>query len=505
MTNLISDYAGGKLSIKASSNIIFMSIYRFEPLREAFNGSNSGQGASLPARKQSELVYQQLGVNSIQDLGDLKDKKVFLRVDLNVDPDSPSFETHPRVLATYNTLKLLLDKGAKVVITSHLSKEDHAASPAESNTGKVVSALIRHYPDLKEKLSFKGFAYREYAQNRLCKYIYLQRVIRALNKAKSGTAIFTENPRIFDFEKNPELDKKITSRLQRVFDFAIHDCFGGSHRTQFTTNALFKLFPFARKALGPSSSQEWENLSSFAYDAEPRSVALILGGEKFSTKVDQLAEMLKDNDKIGMVYLGGAFALAYLTYNGSSFGKTPIKLTKEDPAVKKLIKIIEEHKGQVKFRLPSTLKGIDASGKYAEWKITGKKLDKHVQLPDGAIALDQRPARFTTIFAKTGITRVAIIGPLGHYTKAKFALGTKGTVRSIKRWASNDGARKILICGGNTLEAISALFKQFHIPKQVLVSAGGGATMLAFARILRKAAGTMIDHPALKALRSSDS
>lgn len=444
-----------------------------------------------------EQVCALLGVRDLQSLGHLHNKKVFLRVDANVSSGCQDFAFHPRIRQVAQTLSILLRAGARVIVTSHHSTDD-GAPLAETSKQGVFDAFVRNFPTLGASMQFLPFQSREILTDGIHEQHYVKRALARLEKTSPGEALVLENIRLLPLERRGRADD-LPKQIAESFDFVVNDAFGVGHRYgQFSVDGISQYLPFERKAIGPAALEEWTSVYSFASDAPKGSIGVVLGGnaDKFGTKLLLLHELLK-SDRIGLVYLGGVFATTYLHAQGSHLATTPIS---GDPVHHKILAELPTAYPNVRFELPNELRGIDSLTNSQQWKLGTRNGHPYLDLPRGSMALDQAPHDLTQAFARTNISRVLAVGPLGYYIRKAFAVGTVETYRALANWAAAREDRRLLVGGGNSLESLLGI-SEYREPlaPHVTLSSGGGALLNAVAGVLNTP--NAIQMPAIKALR----
>src|SRR6185312_3488081 len=245
------------------------------------------------------------GIKSIEDFA-LEDKHLFLRLDLNVPLNEQGTITDDtRLKAALPTIRYAVDKGAKIILASHLGRPK----------GK---------PEDREKFSLEPVA--RYLNHVLKKEIILVEEPRAfgtralLAGLKPSQIILLENLR-FDpgEEKN---DREFATALASFTDIYINDAFGASHRAHASIVALPELME--KKGLGFLMRKEIEMLDKIRLHPESPFVT-ILGGAKVSDKIDVIEVVL---DKVDTLLIGGAMAYTFLAAQGVKTGKSLVEKDK---------------------------------------------------------------------------------------------------------------------------------------------------------------------------------
>jgi phosphoglycerate kinase len=441
-----------------------------------------------------------LGVNRLEDLGNLFNRTVLLRVDANVSPQSDQFEFHPRVKQVASTIDQLTSAGARVIVVSHRTMSPDAPEDEISNKA-IVRKLKECFPQLSLRLHFHELHQEERSKNDGGERSYFKRLYTVVKSLPPGQAIFTENIRLFPVEREGRLQTR-TRRLATLVDYVINDGFGVGHRGgHFSVDGLARDIPFERKGLGPSALEEWQQVITFARGAAPRSVALVLGGDvgKFESKLKLVINMLK-SDRVGLVYLGGVFGTSYLHAHGCDLGRTPV--SKNTRALEKL-KGLPQRFPDVRFEIPSEYIGVNGKKELTRWSVSTESGHPRITTCQECVALDQSQHDFTTLFDAHQISRVVAVGPLGYYMKKPFHEGTSRNYRSLAAWTMAHHERMLLVGGGNSMEALLDI-PEFRSPPtpSIMVSSGGGALLNALAEVFKSIETEhRIETPSIQALR----
>jgi phosphoglycerate kinase len=442
-----------------------------------------------------------LAVQSVDDLRDLSNKTVLLRVDANVSPTNEMFPYHPRIKQVVSTLERLSVAGARTIVMSHRSLGDESSTEKISNRG-IVERLQTNFPSLRYSLQFHEATEPEKARTAKGERAYFRRLYKLVKGLAPGSAVFLENTRLFPSERN-EVAKGRLKQLTSLVDYIVYDGFGVGHRGgHLSVDGLTRDFPFKRKCLGPAALAEWTQVLSFASTTSPHSVALILGGDvdKFESKLNLVIEMLT-SERVGLVYLGGAFGTSWLHIHGSDLARTPVSGNAR--ALEKL-RALPDRFPQIRFELPTEYVGLTPTKELCRWPVGSQQRGvPHLALSAGSIALDQPESNLAPLFASIGISHVVAVGPLGYYMKKPFDTGTVETYRALAKWAQAEDGRKLLVGGGNSLEALLEV-PDFRSPTapSVMVSSGGGALLNALAEAFKVGGDpSLIQTASLRALR----
>ena len=368
---------------------------------------------------------------------DFTGKRALVRVDFNVPQDDDGNITDDtRISAALPTINYLLDKGAKVVLMSHLGRPK----------GKF---------DMKYTL--KPVA------ERLSKYIgkpvvLAEDVIGDSAKAcvdamKPGDVVMLENVR-FDprEEKN---DPEFAKQLAQFGDIYVSDAFGAVHRAHASTAGVAAYLP---AVAGLLIKKELDVMGNALANPE-RPFLAILGGKKVSDKIGVIENLL---DKVDVLIIGGAMAYTFFKSMGYGVGNSICELDKLDLAQEMLAKA--KAKG-VKLLLPvDTVIGKEFSND-SEWKIVDSN-----KIPDDWEGFDIGPKTRELFVAEINKAKTIIWnGPVGV---SEFPIYAEGTIAVAKAVAANPGTT--IIGGGDSAAAVE---KFGFADKMTHVSTGGGASL----------------------------
>ncbi len=356
-----------------------------------------------------------MNLKTIDDLGNLNGKRILLRADLNVAVSQGKVVEPFRIDATIPTIELLVSKGAKIGIISHIENDEDA-----------TLLPIFEYLSKKITLSFVPT---------------IPALMSALVGAKSGEVFLMENVRKYEGEKKN--DPALVRELAAVADYYVNDAFSVSHRKHASIVGVPSLLP---SAAGSLLIREITELSK-AFSA-PKPFVVILSGAKFDTKLPLIERFLNSADTI---FVGGALANDLLKARGKSIGKS--KVSTEVPDLSKIVKA------------KNVLSPVDS---FVE--NSGKKEMKEIESigPDDII-FDIGPQ--TSAVLEKIISKAAFVvwnGPLGVFEKGY----TEGTERLAKAIVKSDAYS--IVGGGDTIAALEPynLLSQFSF-----VSTGGGAML----------------------------
>jgi phosphoglycerate kinase len=362
---------------------------------------------------------------------DLAGKRVLIRQDLNVPIDGDGrITSEQRITASLPTLRLALEKGAAVMVTSHLGRPKEGVWSEADSLAPVaarLSALLgREVPLLKDWTDGVDVA--------------------------PGQLVLLENCRMNVGEKAD--DEALSKKYAALCDVFVMDAFGTAHRAQASTHGVIRFAPVA--CGGPLLMAELDALDkALANPARP--LLAIVAGSKVSTKLELLGSLV---GKVDQLIVGGGIANTFIAALGHGVGKSLVELDLLDTA--KTIMADAHARGA---DIPLPLDVVVAPAFAADAPATVKAVDA-VGADD--MILDIGPAtaaRYADLIAQAGT--VVWNGPVGVFEFDAFAAGTEAVARAI---ASSKAFS--IAGGGDTPAAVD----KFGIASEVsYISTGGGA------------------------------
>ena len=366
---------------------------------------------------------------------DLAGKRVLIREDLNVPVKNGVITSDARLRAALPTIKAALEKGAAVMVYSHLGRPVEGEPKAEQSLAPVAAYLT-------EALGQEVKLFTDYLDG---------------VDVQPGQVVLLENCRFNTGEKknNPELAAKYAA----LCDVFVMDAFGTAHRAEASTEGVARLAKVA--AAGPLLAAELDALGR-ALKTPEKPMAAIVAGSKVSTKLDVLTSL---SDICDQIIVGGGIANTFLAAAGFNVGKS---LCEHD-----LIDTAKAIAAKVSIPLPTDVVVADASeinfddflGSLAAAKAVVKKVE---DVADNDMILDVGPetAKAFADILKTSKT-ILWNGPVGVFEVDQFGEGTKALSLAI---AESNGFS--IAGGGDTLAAID---KYGVADKIGYISTGGGA------------------------------
>ena len=372
-----------------------------------------------------------MNVIKLADL-DVSGKRVFIRADLNVPQDEAGNITEDtRIRASLPSIKYCVEKGAAVMVTSHLGRPtegelnpEDSLTPVAIRMGQMLKQPVRLITDW----------------------------VDGNFEVKPGEVVLLENCRVNKGEKknNDELAQK----MAKLCDIYVNDAFGTAHRAEATTHGIAKYAPVA--CAGMLMGAEIDALSR-ALENPARPLVAIVGGAKVSSKLTILKSLA---DKVDQLIVGGGIANTFLLASGKRIGESLAEpeLVKEAQAIMDMMKA----RGAA-VPLPEDVVVADEVSAMARAnKVSVDEVGPHDRILDVG---PKAAAQLSQIIANAGT--IVWNGPVGVFELPQFAGGTKMLASAIAHSEAFSIAG-----GGDTLAAIA----KFDIADDVgYISTGGGA------------------------------
>ena len=372
---------------------------------------------------------------SVRD-ADVSGRRVLVRVDFNVPLEGGEVADDTRIRAALPTIQLLTDRGARVVLASHLGRPKGKPDPELS-----LRPAADHLAELLDR------------EVKLAPAVAGPEVERMADSLDDGEILLLENTRFEPGETTD--DPGLAQALANLADVFVNDAFGAAHRSHASTAGVAKLLP---AYAGLLLEKEVANLESVA-DDPARPLVVILGGAKVSDKVGVIDRFIELADQI---LIGGAMIFPFFKAEGHDIGGS---LCAEDdvPLARKALDKADA--SDCELVLPTDLVlGREFS---AETEI--EELDG-VDVPEGWMGLDVGPASASDYAARVaGAGTVLWNGPMGAFELDPFAAGTSKVAEAVA------AAPGFTVVGGG--DSVAALVK-FGLTDDVnWVSTGGGASL----------------------------
>ncbi|MBX3645232.1 MAG: phosphoglycerate kinase [Rubrivivax sp.] len=385
--------------------------------------------------------------------GKVAGRRVFIRADLNVPQDDAGHITEDtRIRASLPCVRMALDAGAAVMVTSHLGRPTEGAFKPEDSLAPVAQRMAellgRDVPLLADWVDGVAVA--------------------------PGQLVLLENCRVNKGEKKN--DEALARKLAALCDIFVNDAFGTAHRAEATTYGIAQFAPVA--CAGPLLAAEIDAITK-ALAQPKRPLLAIVAGSKVSTKLSILQSLAKNVD--GLI-VGGGIANTFLLAEGLPIGKSLAEPALVDEA-KAVIAAMKARGAAV----PIPVDVVTAKAFKADAAATVKAV---ADVAADDLILDIGPQTAATLAAQLKAAGTIVWnGPVGVFEFDAFAKGTETIARAIA-----DSRAFSIAGGGDTLAAIA----KYGIEKDIgYISTGGGAflevlegkTLPAFEILAKRAAG----------------
>ena len=388
---------------------------------------------------------------------DLAGKRVLMRVDFNVPIKAGVIGDDTRIQAALPSIRYVLEKGARLVLMSHLGRPKGKGYEAEFSLKPVADHLAKV---LGQPVAFAADCQAADAE------------VAAL---KSGQVLLLENTRFYKEEEGKvkktdemseeeykakktalkEKQQAMARKLATYGDVFVNDAFGSAHRAHASTAVICKYI--GASVAGFLMEKEIQYLGN-AVNNPVRPFVAILGGAKVSDKLAVVDNLL---NKVDTLIIGGGMAYTFLKAQGHEVGNSLCELDQLDYARRMIAKAQVNGK---KLLLPVDNVVADKFDAAANTQVVGN------DVPAGWMALDIGP-RTTALYAAAiqGAKTVVWNGPMGCFEMKPFAAGTFGVCRAV----ADSGATSII--GGG--DSVSAVNQSGLAAKMTHISTGGGASL----------------------------
>lgn len=375
---------------------------------------------------------------TIEDI-EVKGKRVLVRVDFNVPLKDNVITDENRIMGALPTINFLIEKGAKVILCSHLGKpkadnlEKYTLAPVAKRLSEILGKEVV-FPAELEVVGEKTRA-----------------AVAAMNE---GDVILLENTRYRAEEtKNGEAFSK---DLASIADIFVNDAFGSAHRAHSSTVGVADYLDTA--VCGYLIQKELKFLGE-AVETPERPFCAILGGAKVSDKIKVIENLLT---KVDSLIIGGGMAYTFLKAQGHEIGKSLV----EEDKLEYALQMLESAKAKgVELLLP-----VDHLVA-AEFSADAEAISTEgVEIPEGTMGLDIG-AKTAAKYAEVASNAKTIIwnGPMGVFEFEKFAGGTIAVAKALA-----DSNATTIIGGGDSAAAVNILG---FGDKMTHISTGGGASL----------------------------
>ena len=359
-------------------------------------------------------------INFFPDNLNVQNKKIILRLDLNVPIKDKIIKDDTRIALCLPFIKKLIEKKAKIIILSHLGRPKGRKDPDLS--------LMPIYKYLKKKIQTNIYFFMgDFDDEVKDKFEHL----------KQGEIILVENIRFF--KEETDNDENFSKKLASLGDIYINDAFSCSHRKQ---SSIHKITKFINKSFaGPLLKKEIDAIN-LVIKHRKSPVTCIIGGSKISTKINIITSLIEKVDNLIIV---GAMANNFLIFKNIKVGKSLIENNTKE-IIKKIYDKARENNCEI-IVPEDCVVGINFEGKGKN-----KKLN---QIEENEIILDIGSNTIKNIKNKIDQSKTVLWnGPAGYFENENFSNGTMSIAETI----SKNTLEKSLISvlgGGDTLAAIN--------------------------------------------------
>ena len=366
----------------------------------------------------------------------LKGKKVLLRVDLNVPMKSGIITETSRIEKILPTIKLLIEKEAKIIILSHIGRPK----------GKIVEGMSLE--PISKKIS--EFLNKEvlFDKNQIN-----ENTISKINKISNGSIMMLENIR---FNEGEEInDKEFSKKIASLGDIYINDAFSCSHRAHASIEGITK---HISSYFGLQITEEINALKRITSEIK-KPITLIIGGSKISTKIKIIKNLIKKFDDIIIV---GGMANTMLKHTGSKIGKSIYEHDCEN-LIKEILEKSKAYNCQINCPIDVIVsKNLHGTGKNKEIR----------EIENDEMILDIGPKTILSIKKIIDSSNTVLWnGPAGYFENSNFANGTKEIIKIITEKTLKD--KIFSVAGGG--ETVAAINKFNKFDSFTFVSTAGGA------------------------------
>ena len=375
-----------------------------------------------------------MGKKTVREI-DVAGKRVLLRADLNVPLADGHIADDSRIVASLDTIRLLVAAGARVVVCSHLGRpvavdERLSLKPVAARLSELLGLTVDFLGDCLDP-----------------------EMTAAVDKLKPGQVAMLENLR---FHREEEAnDRSFAEALARLADVYVNDAFGAAHRAHASTAGVARLLP---AVAGLLLEREVRYLGSLVEDP-PRPFAAVVGGAKVSSKLAAVEHLLP---KVDLMLLGGGMANTFLKARGFEVGRSLV----EEELVAKAGELLDKaDEAGRRLLLPSDVvvaEGIDQPQ-------TARTVNSG-EVPANTMILDIGPETVDAFLtALRGCNGVVWNGPMGVFETPAFARGSLALAQGI---AALDATT--VVGGGETAQLVHEAGVAGRFTH---VSTGGGASL----------------------------
>jgi len=375
---------------------------------------------------------------SVKDLSakDIKGKRVLVRVDFNVPLDEKKNVTSDkRIKESLPTIKFLMERGAKVILVSHLGRpsgvtEELRMDPVAAKLEELLGKKVTKLDD--------------------CIGEEVEQQVSGMNE---GDVCLLENVRFYKEEEAN--DEQFAKKLASLADIYVNDAFGTAHRAHASTEGVAHFLP----AYAGFLIEKELDMMGKALMNPKRPFVAIIGGAKISTKIGVLKNLLS---KVDTLVVAGGMVYTFLKAQGYEVGKSLV----EDKSIDTAKMFLAQAKaGKAKVIMDKDVVVASEMSENARTKVV--KID---QIPPDMMGVDMGPESLKTI--KEVVREAGTViwnGPVGVFEIPKFAKGTFDVAKALAE------SKAVTIIGGG--DSASAVKKAGVADKMTHISTGGGASL----------------------------
>jgi len=375
-----------------------------------------------------------INIRTLDDISFPPGSRVFYRVDYNVPLEGTRISDATRIEETLPTIRVLRERGAALVLASHLGrpkgerKSKYSLEPVRAKLAELLGEDVQWADD--------------------CIGIDTSRL-------HAGELMLLENLRFHAGEEKN--DSAFAAELRKLADYYVNDAFGACHRAHASIEALPRLFPKEHTAGGLLLAKEIEFLQKIT-NVSARPFVALLGGAKIAGKIEPLEALVKLADT---VLIGGGMANTFLAARGVPMGGSLV----DSDSIEVARRIMNSEK-RAELVLPEDLVVADSLDSPAEIEVTNVSDG----LAENEKAFDIGPNTVARYSAELKNAKTIFWnGPMGVFEKEEFAKGTMAMARAV---AEADAIT--VVGGGESVEAVKASGFAGRITH---ISTGGGASL----------------------------
>ena len=385
-------------------------------------------------------------MRNIASLPSLEGKRVIIRCDFNVPLDGSRITDDGRIVASVPTIKYLVEKGAKVVVISHLGRPDGEPNPKYS----LAPAAARLSELLGQSVDFAADTIGAEAHDAVA------------GLANGGVAVL-ENLRFNAAETSKDATERaaFASALAQLGDFFVSDGFGVVHRKQASVYELAKALP----SVGGFLIEKELDVLTRLTKTPDRPYAVVLGGSKVSDKLGVIDHLLPH---VNQLLIGGGMVFTFLAAQGHKVGKSLLEVDQIETCRNYLKRAAELG---VEVVLPTDIVVASKFGADAEVAVTAADQIENTPFGETGLGLDIGPDSAVNFATKIAAAKTVFWnGPMGVFEIDAFANGTKAVAQALTEVKGLS-----VVGGGDSAAAVRIL--GFTDDQFGHISTGGGASL----------------------------